>query len=295
MSIVQSALERMKNRGQDRPQPLQESADARATSPRVAIRSLVWPQTQYATVDLSVSRLQQGGLYPGEDNILKQQEDYRAIRHEVVTAMRTARAAGDTVGPVVVITSAMPGDGKSYSAMNLALSLASEGTRDVLLVDGDTTRASLTHALGVQGQPGLLELLGSGRQNFLDYTAATTREHLRFLPAGVRTSDSADLFSSDRIGALVDAMKTTLQGHAVVFDTPPILASSETQSLVEAAGQVLLIVRANVTLQDSAREAASRIPESVPVGIVLNAWEPNSPSERKAYQLYGEYGKQPSK
>jgi len=111
----------------------------------------------------------------------------------------------------------------------------------------------------------------------------------------VRTSDSADLFSSDRIGALIDAMKTTLQGHAVVFDTPPILASSETQSLVEAAGQVLLIVRANVTLQDSAREAASRIPESVPVGIVLNAWEPNSPSERKAYQLYGEYGKQPSK
>jgi Mrp family chromosome partitioning ATPase len=110
------------------------------------------------------------------------------------------------------------------------------------------------------------------------------------MPAGNRDGATADLVTAERVAALFEKLNGPFAGHAVVIDTPPILASSEAQSLIDAAGQALLVIRAGVTTPDAVRDAVGRIAEDVPVGAVLNAWVPISPSERKAYEHYGDYG-----
>jgi receptor protein-tyrosine kinase len=300
MSIVQSALDRVKKDrdssgrmgsgwasigNREAPQTPEPAA---AAAPLVPAK-VAWPQSRSAPVEVSPKRLCEVGLFPGGDDLRQQQDDYRNIRREVISAM-LARPSneGRPVGAIVVITSAVPGDGKSYNATNLALSIASEGIRDVLLVDGDTIRRTVTTAFGLEDRPGLLELLSAPPASFMDHVLPTTHERLRLLPAGQRTAESTDLFSAGRVAPLFNAMNAALAGHVVIVDSPPILMSSETQALVDSAGQVLLVVRSGVTLQDLVREAAGRIKDSVPVGLILNGWEPAYPSD---YQLYLEYGK----
>jgi len=181
--------------------------------------------------------------------------------------------------------------GHTYTALNLALSMASEGIHDVLLIDADTVRRSLTQALDLGDAPGLIELLGRPGRSFMDYALRTSVERLRVLPAGVPCDGASDLFSFGRVGPVVAAINSALGGHIAIVDTAPILLSSDTPVLMDSAGQVLLVVRAGHTLQDSVKDAVSRIKESVPVGVVLNDWDPLLASERQAYYGYEAYAK----
>jgi Mrp family chromosome partitioning ATPase len=252
---------------------------------------VAWPTGTFPVVDLSVQRLRDIGVLMDSREVERQREDYRNIRREVLAATRATRGGtGKAVGPIVVVTSALPGDGKTYTALNLAISIASEDTRDVLLIDGDTMRASLTGICGLADKPGLIDLLRDPAAGIARNTLGTNYERLHVMPAGMRDQLTADLFSAERVESVFNAMFEALAGHVVIVDAPPILASSETQSLVDAAGQVLLVVRAGETLLDSVREAANRIGSDTPVGVVLNAWEPIYPSERKAHRLYEDYG-----
>jgi Mrp family chromosome partitioning ATPase len=185
----------------------------------------------------------------------------------------------------------LPGDGKSYTALNLALSIASEDVHDVLLIDADTIKRTISIACGVDNRPGLIELLGSPDRSFFEYAVPTNYRRLHVLPSGTRGENATDLFGAERIVPLFDNIRSAMTGHLVIVDTPPILLSSETPSMTDAAGQTLLVVRAGHTLQDSVRDAVARIRQSVPVGVILNGWSPVLPSERKAYTAYEEYSK----
>lgn len=295
MSIVQAALERAKaNRVAEartiapssKPAVASLGSVADATPARVP---LSWP-ARSTVIQIDRERLRERSLYPVADSGHRLQDDYRSIRREVTSAMQQwPLPEGPTVGPIVVVTSALPGDGKSFTALNLALSIASEGIHEVLLIDGDTVRRSITTAMGVEDSPGLIELLVGGGRDFMELTHATSVERLHFLPAGRRFDGASDLFSNGRVGPLFTAMRSMLDGQVVIVDTAPLLLSSETPVLTDAAGQVLLVVRAGTTLQDSIKDAASRIKSTVPVGLVLNAWEPVLPSEKKTYDSYEGY------
>ena len=300
MSIVQSTIERMK---------ATRAAESRLTEPRVAVKpagrsapeavhgaaasnmpSSVWPETQGPPVVVDVARLRNQGFYASPDFVRRQQEDYRSLRREVIAATRQRPSPeSPPIGPIVAITSALPGEGKSYTAMNLALSVASEGIHDVLLIDADTVRRRTTEVLEMGALPGLLQLLEKPARNFMEYVRPSTIERLRVLPAGQRHEGASDLFSLGRVGPLFAAISAALQGHIVIVDTPPILLSSDTPVITDSAGQVLLVVRAGHTLQDSVKDAASRIKTSVPVGVVLNDWNPVLPSELRAYRGYETY------
>jgi receptor protein-tyrosine kinase len=169
--------------------------------------------------------------------------------------------------------------------------MASEGIHDVLLIDGDTVRHSLSSAFDLEASPGLIDVLARPGKDFMQFTHPTSIDRLRFLAAGRHYDGASDLFSVGRVAPLFAAIGAALEGHVVIVDTAPILLSSETPVLTDTAGQVLLVIRAGLTLQDSIKEAASRIKSSVPVGLVLNAWEPVLPSEKKAYNGYEAYEK----
>jgi protein-tyrosine kinase len=242
-------------------------------------------------VEVDQSRLFAAGLFAPPEAAQRQQQEYRKLRRELIMATGVRRTEDNAaVGPIIVVTSALPGDGKTYSAANIALSIASQGTHDVLLIDGDTIKHGITSAFGLEQEPGLLELLGeSPGCHFGEYVKPTSLGRLFILPSGVRKDGAADLFSLGRIEPLFDAIRAELAGQIVVVDSPPILLSSETQALTDVAGQVVFVVRAGVTLHDSVSDALSRIRESVPVGIVLNAWEPALPSDKRAYSAYDSY------
>jgi capsular exopolysaccharide synthesis family protein len=232
------------------------------------------------------------GLHPPPDLTVRVQNEYRSIRREVLTAtLEQVGPDGHRVGPIVVVTSALPGDGKSYTAVNLALALAGEGVRETLLIDGDTIKRSLSIACGVEDRPGLMELLAHPDAGFLEYICPTNQERLHLLPAGIRPQDGGDLCSGGRVKRVFDSIRSALTGHIVVVDTPPILLSSDTPVLTDVAGQVVLVVRAGHTLQDSVKEAISLIRETVPVGVVLNAWSPAMAAEKTAYTAFEEYAR----
>jgi protein-tyrosine kinase len=304
MSIVQSAIERMKatraSESMRPPEPRPPSVKPVSKVPLepapipAATHELpsfvVWPASNEPPVVVDLERLRAHGLYASPDFARRQQEDYRVLRREVIaaTAQRPAPEAAP-IGPIVAVTSALPGEGKSYTALNLALSVASEGIHDVLLIDADTVRRRTTEMLEMGAYPGLLDLLAKPTRYFTDYVRPTSIERLRVLPAGQRHEGASDLFSLARVGPLFAAINAAMKGHIVIVDTPPILLSSDTPVLTDSAGQVLLVVRAGHTLQDSVKEAMTRIKVSVPVGIVLNDWNPVLPSERRAYQDYESY------
>jgi Mrp family chromosome partitioning ATPase len=297
MSIVQSALERAKsNRVPDaRAAKTRAPVPAPAESMSPAAGSLRLPAIWTgggSTVPINYDRLREHSLYPTGDSVRRQQDDYRSIRREVIAATRQSPSPESApIGPIVVVTSALPGDGKSYTALNLALSMASEGIHDVLLIDGDTVRHSLSSAFDLEASPGLIDVLARPGKDFMQFTHPTSIDRLRFLAAGRHYDGASDLFSVGRVAPLFAAIGAALEGHVVIVDTAPILLSSETPVLTDTAGQVLLVIRAGLTLQDSIKEAASRIKSSVPVGLVLNAWEPVLPSEKKAYNGYEAYEK----
>ncbi len=251
-------------------------------------RSLRAPAERTVAIDPGL--LTARGLHPNPENIGRHRDEYRKLRREVIDAMRSPRPG---LAPrnrrVVVLTSALPGDGKSYTSMSLALSIARQGTHPVVLVDGDTIKQTITEALDLSGTPGLIEALASPESDPKRLLLPTSMPQLQVLPAGNRTDEAAELFSNERLGAVFGALHERARDVIFVIDTPPILLSSDTQEMTDLAEQVLLVVRAGVSLQDSVKDAAGRIRENIPVGVILNGWEPTVVSERRAYYAYDAY------
>jgi protein-tyrosine kinase len=293
MSIVQSAIERLRKvapqREEPRP-PARQRGTAREAAPETRAPAPVQWRADLSVPECTLEKLCAAGLYPSNEYVQRVREEYRGIRRQIISASR--ERVGDaerTVGPVVLVTSAMPGDGKSFTAVNLALSIAREGVRDVLLIDADTVRRTISTACGLAQHTGLTELLAGKSSSFRDHSFTTGVPRLYVLPAGDPAKHGTDLFSSARVGPLFESLRTTIGDGFVIVDTPPILMSNDTAVMTDLAGQVLLVVRAGTTLQDMAHEAVARVHEGVPVGLVLNGWSPLLPSERKTYVAYDEY------
>jgi protein-tyrosine kinase len=299
MSLVESALQRLRNIRKAEPDsrrsvPEESGESEPAAVARVCARipaPVRW-STLAKPADFDLARLQAAGLYPPNNCTRRLIDEYRAIGREVVAASQQKIApSGQSCGPIVVVTSAGPGDGKSYTAMNLALSIAGQNVYDVLLVDADCVKRTISAACNLGDRPGLAESLAEPRTDFLDHGYPTPIPRLRILPAGSRPSQIQDLFAPARVSALFDAMRNTMAEHIVIVDTPPILVSSDSSAVVDLAGQVLLVVRAGSSLEDAVRAALERIRKTVPVGVILNSWLPLLPSEKKTYASHGEYAR----
>jgi exopolysaccharide/PEP-CTERM locus tyrosine autokinase len=256
----------------------------------VATATAMGRECRGGNVTLDVQRLRNDGRLAPEGLAQQTEEEFRRIKWPVLNAITRREGVAPAVNNIVLVTSAIPGEGKTFNALNLALSIARERDLDVLLVDGDVAQPSLSASVGLAGRPGVTDLLRDPRLAVEDVTYATNIAGLYLLPAGARHENAPELLSSARMETVAAELSRRMTPGVVVIDSPPILATNEAQVLTRYAGQVLLVVRADSTEQRVVTEALSLIDRNRPVSAILNRIEPSLVSRYYNHYYYG-YGK----
>ncbi len=211
-------------------------------------------------------------------------EEYRAIKRPILTAIDIARFDGIKNQNIVMVTSCVSGEGKTFSAINLAISIAMERDRSVLLVDGDVTNPSCGERLGFDPKTkGLTDLLLDPRMHINDVVCQSDIPNLRFLPAGSSAHHVTELLSSKGMADLVEGLSRSFQDRVIVFDTAPMLLTSEASVVADLAGQVVFVVAAESTTQGMVSDALKMVNNHKRVGYVLNK------TRKKQSSIYG-YG-----
>jgi len=171
----------------------------------------------------------------------------------------------------VLITSALPGEGKSTIALNLATALAEERTRTVLLVDGDLHRGSLNNQLGLDPHVGLAECL-QGRLNPLSAIRRVDPFGWYFLSAGqLSVGSPTELLQPQELSAVFQ--KLSSQFDWIVVDSPPILALSDAVAYRQHVDGSLLVARAASTSEKDVEDAIALLGRRHIIGLVLNGIE----------------------
>ncbi len=199
-------------------------------------------------------------------------EELRAIKRKVLQNAFGGLSKTLAGANLVTVTSTRPGEGKSFSAINLALSIALEQDKTVLLVDADVLKPSLSKKLGVQHdtEAGLMEFLLDEVTDVTDIMYNTNVENLRFIPAGRPSHLSTELLASEKMAMLAKEFVTRYPDRIVVMDAPPLLGINETAVLANLAGQVLVVVEEEHTHLSELKQAVEQIDEDKAVGFIMN-------------------------
>jgi exopolysaccharide/PEP-CTERM locus tyrosine autokinase len=245
------------------------------------------------TVVLDFMQLRQDGRLAPEALSHQTEEEFRRIKWPILNAIVHREGARPAENNIVLVTSAIPGEGKTFTALNLALSIARDRDLEVLLVDGDVAQPSLTASLGLTGRPGITNLLRDTSLQLDDLVYSTNIPRLEVVPSGARQDNAPELFASARMVAIVADLCARASPGVVIVDSPPVLATNEAQVMTRYAGQVLVVVRADYTEQRVLAEALTLIDHARPVSMVLNRVEPSLVSRYYSHYYYG-YGKGPT-
>lgn len=215
-------------------------------------------------------------------------EEYRVIKRPLLNNARGKSAAPVQHGNLIVVTSAMPGEGKTYNSFNLAISFAMEHDTHILLIDSDVIKPSLTDITGLSGAPGLTDLLSGETEDIADVLYKTNVPKLMIIPAGKSHAYDTELLSSNKMKKLTEELAERYSDRIVLFDAPPILATSHARVMVQYAGQIVLVVEAGKTPEHSIKDAVSQIGNDKVVGMILN--KGRGAVGTSYYGSYGVYG-----
>ena len=221
-------------------------------------------------VDINLARLHQMGMVTHDGGRTTAAEDFRIIKRPLLRNALGAVNSGLKNGNLIVVTSALPGEGKTFCAVNLAMSIAMEKDHTVLLVDADVARPSVLRVLGVPAAPGLMDILLDDTLNLGDVILRTNIPTLSLLPAGRNNKHATELLASQTMSALLDEIATRYPERIVIFDSPPLLLTSEASVLASRMGQVVMVVESETTTQREVREALRRLENCPRVDLICN-------------------------
>jgi protein-tyrosine kinase len=220
--------------------------------------------------ELNLARLGQMGMVTHDGGRIAVAEDFRNIKRPL---LRNARGAeGNTIkhGNLIIVTSALPGEGKTYCAVNLALSIAMEMDMTVLLVDADVARPSVLKVLGLAAEAGLLDILLNDEMALSDVILKTNIPTLSILPAGRSNKHATELLASRAMSKLLAEIANRHSDRIVIFDSPPLLITTEANVLASQMGQVVMVVEAETTTQHAVKEALRKIDACEHVSLIYN-------------------------
>ena len=261
-----------------------------APAPQVAAAAKAVP-LQFAGPRHQISRqhLRDQGLIVPEGTITALLEEFRIVKRQLLLAAAELSQHGmGAAAKRVLICSPHPGEGKTYTSVNLALSIAAEKDSEVLLVDADFAKPSILSALGLPGGPGLMDALADPSIDVADCVLGTDVPGLWVLPAGNATNSDSEFLSSARTEPVLNRLTEGAPNRFVIFDSPPVLAASPAAELAKYVGQAVLVARADRTGQGALEDAVSLLSGCPNIQLLLNAVH-FSPSGRRFGSYYG-YG-----
>jgi len=236
-------------------------------------------------VEIDLARLSSGGFVTPHSPRSMLAEEFRVIKRPLLNNITGKSAAPVRHANRIMVTSSLPGEGKTFVALNLAMSLAMELDTEVLLVDADASRPALLERLGLAPSKGLLDLLVEPGLSVNAVMLETNVPNLAVLPAGSPQAHATELLASANMSRLVEQLAMDDPRRIVLFDTPPLLVTSEARVLAAHMGQVIMVIAADDTPQATVAEALATV-ENCPV--VFNVLNRAAPSDRSSY--YGSYG-----
>jgi exopolysaccharide/PEP-CTERM locus tyrosine autokinase len=230
------------------------------------------PATKPAAIaiELDLARMQGMGMVTAAGGRTQLLEDFRIIKRPLLQRAFAARVPGTNPGNLIMVTSSRPGEGKTWCAINLAMSIAMELDHTVLLVDADVARPSVLRTLGQPNQRGLMDVLVDHKLDVAEVMLRTNVDTLSILPAGTPTARSTELLASSSMSALVREIATRYPDRIVIFDSPPLLMTSESRVLASHMGQIAMVVEAEKTTQHDVMEALRQLEGCSNVNLIYN-------------------------
>lgn len=251
---------------------LEAMASPRQASPRQAVPPLRPGASRPAPaqskrVVLNQKACQAAGIIvPNQRNRLS--EEFRIIKRSLIANAMGRGAAPIDNGNLIMVTSAVPGEGKTFTSINLAISIAMELDNTVMLVDADVAKPSVLRTLGLPPAPGLLDVVSRNSVDISEVLIRTNIEKLSILPSGTSRNSATELLASDAMVRLLDDMGKRYQDRIIVFDSPPLLSTTESRALATHMGQIVMVVHAGETTQSLVNRAIDAI-DACPVKMLL--------------------------
>jgi protein-tyrosine kinase len=286
MSLVEQAIARLRRQGgakigssEDAPKPLSHLAALMPEDAAALARRL--------PVDLNALRA--SGYLPDKEKERQFADQYRRIKRPLIEkALSGSAAAGEP--RIIMVASAVPGDGKTFTSINLALSMALERDISVLLVDSDVSKQHISGIFGLDRQKGLLDALVDESLDAESMVVPTNIRGLAILPAGRRVEGTAELISSNRMRHIATSLCVRSPRRILLLDSPPLLITNEGRALVKIAGQVVLVVRAGKTPRHAVQAAIDLFEPGQAGGLILNQVTAGLTEGYYGYGTYGTYG-----
>jgi receptor protein-tyrosine kinase len=241
-------------------------------------------QSQSETINLNSERLSERGFIYSSVSAHHIQEEFRHIKRKLLNNAFGSIAKTLHHSNLVMVTSSNPNEGKTFVSINLALSIALEQDKTVLLVDADVLRPSLHRELEFENKEGLLEYLLAEVSSLSEIIYSTNVPNLKIMPAGKPHHLTNELLASVRMEYLAKELAERYPDRLVIFDCPPILGVTETPVLSSLIGQAIVVVEESKTKIEDVKTAVSQLNQDIAVGFVMNK------TIRSKKDVYGYYG-----
>ncbi len=239
-------------------------------------------------VNIDLESLKSRNFITPDSETTTMAEEFRIVKRSLLLNAFARGEGAIRNGNLMLVTSTQPGEGKTFCSVNLAMSIASERDVTVLLVDADTHKPEVLRTLGVEAGRGLVDVVADESLDLSDCLLRTNIENLVLLPAGRQHNLTTELLASERMGVIVEQIAKRYPDRIIIFDSPPVLASSVASVLALHVGQILFVVEAERTREPQLKEALSLINSCQHINLLLNKSR-FSAGEKKFGSYYG-YG-----
>src|SRR5215470_1634816 len=240
------------------------------------------------SIEIDFSRLGARGFITPELPRSQIADEFRVIKRPVLRNLLDGVGRGTRSRNLIMVTSALPQEGKTFTAINLALSMAAEVDKTVLLIDGDVAHPMFAELLGVPREPGLLDLLTRDDLDVADALIRTNIEKLTVLSAGSSQRFATELLASEQMASLLRALEARYPDRIIIFDSPPLLATTEARVLASHMGQIIMVVAADATTQHAVSAALATIESCEIVLMMLNKASRTDVGSYYGYYSYGD-------
>jgi len=280
ISIIEKAINKIEEKSEASPIPATDKTTADSGQEPVGAKIMrensldqtPLPSTTPVSVNgtINLAKLRQMGVITPDVEKTQIAEEFRLIKRPLIKNAFTQGAGAIRNGNLIMVTSALAGEGKSFCAINLAMSIATEMDHTVLLVDADVARPSLPGYLGLKAERGLLDVLLDDKLELADVMLKTNVEKLSILLAGRKNRHATELLASLSMSDLLNEIAERYSDRIVIFDSPPLLLTSEAHVLASQMGQIVLVVAAEKTPQQAVKEALRQIESCDVVNLIYN-------------------------